>query len=264
MAFEIKTTGHSVAGLSHADVHSFASNRSVLRLVLTGEVHSTYYPSMGVHVVAGNIVIGWIPKAFFEEYESVLRNNFGLKRIGDECLAKVSEVYMQNTGKPGLSLRYMGDATQQPAGRVPPPNPISKKPVPQPEAESKMKLPTLQELINTNAAAIGTATQLETGRVANKQLVKIISKKLKPEHAALLNNPIGQALLANAVIVLAKSLQPDNATLKKISNAMLVTSLQELLAGFDIPGMIDELLNSPDVLKAALKEAEGTKGKGDE
>lgn len=262
MAFEIPTTGHSVAGLAHHQVHDFAANRCHLRLVRTGEVHDRCYPSDGIHVVAGNTVIGWVPKAFFEEHQHVFADNFGLKRPGDECLTQVIQVYNQHTGKPGLLLRFKGE--QQPAGRVPPPNPIPKKPVPQSEAESKMKLPTLQELINTNAAAIGTAAQLETGRVANKQLVKIISKKLKPEHAALLNNPIGQALLANAVIVLAKSLQPDNATLKKISNAMLVTSLQELLAGFDIPGMIDELLNSPDVLKAALKEAEGAKGKGDE
>lgn len=120
-----------------------------------------------------------------------------------------------------------------------------------------MKLPTLQEMLTTNTAAVTTAAQLETGRVASKQLAKIVGKKLKPEHAALLETPISQAVLANGVILLGKSLYPDNDLLKKVSNAMLVSSLQELLQSFDIPGIIGELLDDKSVLKAALKEKDG-------
>lgn len=249
MAFLIPTTGHSISGMGERSMPDFIG--TTLKLVRTASVHDKYYDSDGIHVVRGLSVIGWVPKAFFEEHEAVFRNNFGLRNVGDMCTAVVDDIYIQNTGKIGLSLIYRANNSL-------PAQPKQTQPASKADEEQpKMKLPTLQEMLTTNTAAVTTAAQLETGRVASKQLAKIVGKKLKPEHAALLETPIGQAVLANGVILLGKSLYPDNDLLKKVSNAMLVSSLQELLQSFDIPGIIGELLDDKSVLKAALKEKDG-------
>lgn len=246
MAFLIPTTGHAISGLGEQDIRKLVG--STMRLVRTSEVHAKYYADDGIHVVHGNTVIGWIPKAFWIGYQHVFKNNFGLQEPGHQCVAQVVDWYTQETGKVGLKMQYR-------ANNNPPAQP---KQTPKADEEQpKMKLPTLQEMLTTNTTAVTTAAQLETGRVASKQLAKIVGKKLKPEHAALLETPIGQAVLANGVILLGKSLYPDNDLLKKVSNAMLVSSLQELLQSFDIPGIISELLDDKSVLKAALKEKDG-------
>lgn len=250
MAFDILTTGHSVNGLLEGDVAKLADPVGRrLTLQYTKVVHDRFYAFPGIHIIdEHDLVIGWVPKAFFEEHINVFANNFGLKRFGDTCRARIQRTYRQSTGRIGLVLRY-GEAGL---------DEISQRLEAKTEAPTKMKLPTLQEMIATNTAAVGTAAQLETGRVANKQLAKIVGKKLKPEHAALLESPLGQIVLANGVILLGKSVYPDNPLLKKVSNAMLVTAIQDLLAGFDIPGVIEELLSSKDVLKAAMKEEAGS------
>lgn len=248
MAFLIPTTGHTISGVSDITLHRLMG--AAVTLIRTAEVHDRYVPCEGVHIAVDSTVIGWVPKQFWLNYKDRFENNFGLREIGDTCAAQVDDFYMQDTGKLGLRLKY--------CDRQPPPKNKSTPQTPKADEEqSKMKLPTLQEMLTTNTAAVTTAAQLETGRVASKQLAKIVGKKLKPEHAALLETPIGQAVLANGVILLGKSLYPDNDLLKKVSNAMLVSSLQELLQSFDIPGIIGELLDDKSVLKAALKEKDG-------
>lgn len=117
-----------------------------------------------------------------------------------------------------------------------------------------MKVPSLQDLVTANLNAATNAAKLELGAVANDRLAKIIAKRVPAPYKAVLGTPAGHLLLANAVMVAGKAIYPDNKNLGTVSNAMVVSSYQELIKQLDIPGILDELMGDKEIAKALAQE----------
>jgi len=109
---------------------------------------------------------------------------------------------------------------------------------------------SLQDVIQTNVAAATQAAKLSTGDIANKQLAKMMAKRLPTQYAYLLDTPAGRVAVANAAQFAAQTLQPENAQLQVLTNAMIVTAYTGLIAAFDISGMLDELMADKLVVTA--------------
>ena len=241
----IQMTGHSVCGFdTNNDARKMieALRGKFLHLRGARRVHETYYASHGYILLLGTQQIGWVPKANFQYVTEQLRERGFEANVELDIPVFIDGTYRQDTGKIGLIVSII------------PPIPTQKT-QPQPTGATPVsKLPTLQQIIDANMAGLSTAAQLETGHVANLQLVKIVGKRLPKQYEAMLKTPFGHLLLANAVNIAGQSLYPQNALLKKVSNAMVVDSYQQLIKLVDIPGIIDELLNNKEVLTAHAKD----------
>lgn len=244
----IHMTGHSVCGFDKnctaADMLSRLDGVT-LRLCGVRKVHEVYYPSYGYVLFQGLTQIGWVPKHLFHDTTKQLKQHGFEASVNTNIRVYAVDTYVQDTGKIGLVIDT--ELTYKE------PRPIS-KPTLENGATPVSKLPTLQQVIDANMAGLSTAAQLETGHVANLQLTKIVGKRLPKQYELVLKTPFGHLLMANAVSIAAQALYPQNALLKKVSNAMVVDSYQELLKMVDVPGIIDELLNNKEVLSAHAKD----------
>ena len=114
----------------------------------------------------------------------------------------------------------------------------------------------LSNAVDTNKKAATTAAVLETGRIANRALSKMVAPKLPMMVRGYLDTPVGRLLLANAVKMAFDQFKPDNATAQRLANGMIISAYQEAIQSFDIEGMLDDLLSDNKILKALAKTAE--------
>ena len=130
------------------------------------------------------------------------------------------------------------------------------------EKKEEIKMTKLANAINTNKTAATLAAQLEAGRLANKHVTKLISTKLPMIVRGYADTPLARLALANAV-----SFAVDNYGQKfgkhkeliaQISDAMVISAYTEIIAEFDLEGMIQQFLEGKDMKKisALLKTAE--------
>lgn len=173
--------------------------------------------------------IGWIVTSSTDEFETL---------AGVACELQINSCVMQSNGFPGLMIEIVESQNK--------PTPLKEK--------TEMKAPSLQDLVTANLNAATNAAKLELGAVANDRLAKIIGKRVPAPYKAVLGTPAGHLLLANAVMVAGKAIYPDNKNLGTVSNAMVVSSYQELIKQLDIPGILDELMGDKDIAKALAQE----------
>lgn len=251
----IEMTGHSVCGFDTTNNREellAKASCGTLRLKGVRRVHDEYYYSPGLVLLLNGQQIGWVSKPRFDQTCSQLKAEGFQVDVATDIPVYVVGTYTQNTGKVGLVVDT--DLTYKPPPPTVAPSGYKIPPTPENGATPVNKLPTLQQVIDANMAGLSTAAQLETGHVANLQLTKIVGKRLPKQYELVLKTPFGHLLMANAVSIAAQALYPQNALLKKVSNAMVVDSYQELLKMVDVPGIIDELLNNKEVLSAHAKD----------
>lgn len=190
----------------------------------------------GYRVYLGETQVGWIATDQTDFVKAALAESTGWNRTN----LKVVDTTIQPNGYPCLMVEI-----------VEPEN----KPSTPPQQETKeMKVPSLQDLVTANLNAATNAAKLELGAVANDRLAKIIGKRVPAPYKAVLGTPAGHLLLANAVMVAGKAIYPDNKNLGTVSNAMVVSSYQELIKQLDIPGILDELMGDKEIAKALAQE----------
>lgn len=115
----------------------------------------------------------------------------------------------------------------------------------------------ISRLIATNKKAAGDAAVLEAGRIANNTLVKIIVGKLpfltRFTSAKYFQGPVGKLVVANGALVLAQQLRPNDPRVRSLTEAMAVQAYQETYQMVDVEGVIDQLLNLPEIQRAMRK-----------
>lgn len=104
-------------------------------------------------------------------------------------------------------------------------------------------------IVAKNKALAAHAAVLEAGRVANGRLLAIVKPKLPMMMRGYCDHPAAKLAIANAVSVAVQQYKPDSTVAQKLSDAMIASAYQEFIASFDIPGMLDEMMNSKDVKK---------------
>ncbi len=107
--------------------------------------------------------------------------------------------------------------------------------------------------INTKAAS--EAAYLETGRIANKTVARIVIGRLPWLARFYAKTPLGSLAIANSAIILAQQLRPGDERISKLAAAMATSAYQELIQTLDVEGMVDQLLAEP-AIKRALDKAD--------
>lgn len=140
--------------------------------------------------------------------------------------------------------------------RPPPASEISKAST-QTQTTTKGTTMTISTLItkavDNNKAAAASAAYLEAGRIANNKLTGLASKHLPLMMRGYADTALGRLLIANAAMVAAAQLRPQDQTLAKLAGAMTTSAYQEVIRSIDIEGMIDSLMNSPEIQAAINK-----------
>jgi len=67
---------------------------------------------------------------------------------------------------------------------------------------------------------------------------------------AYADTAVGRLLLANIAVMAAEHFRPEDNRLKKLTEAMAVSSYQEVLQQFDIEQMIEDLISNKTIAKA--------------
>lgn len=111
----------------------------------------------------------------------------------------------------------------------------------------------LSGAVETNKKAATTAAVLETGRIANNAVVKLIAPKLPLMARGFADTPIGKLALANVVKMALDQFKPDNATAQRLANGMIISAYTEVIQSFNIEDMLDELLSNSKILKSLDK-----------
>lgn len=241
MAQKFRVTGLGmVSNGSREDCKKFAKTLvgKTLRAVFRHKVRDsgkTSSPS-GYRVYFGKTQVGWIATDQTDFVRTALQDSADQ----NSTQLKVVDTTIQPNGYPCLMVEIT--------------EPENKPLTPPQQEKTKMKVPSLQDLVTANLNAATNAAKLELGAVANDRLAKIIAKRVPAPYKAVLGTPAGHLLLANAVMVAGKAIYPDNKNLGTVSNAMVVSSYQELIKQLDIPGILDELMGDKDIAKALAQE----------
>lgn len=240
MAHKFRVTGFGmVSNGSREDCKTFA--KTLVGKTLWAVFHHTVRDALGdspsgYRVYFNDTQVGWIATDQTDFVKAALAKSNSWNRTK----LKVVDTLLQPNGYPGLMVEII--------------EPENKLSTPPQQEKTKMKVPSLQDLVTANLNAATNAAKLELGAVANDRLAKIIGKRVPAPYKAVLGTPAGHLLLANAVMVAGKAIYPDNKNLGTVSNAMVVSSYQELIKQLDIPGILDELMGDKDIAKALAQE----------
>jgi len=116
-------------------------------------------------------------------------------------------------------------------------------------------------LIDTNKKAAGDAAVLEAGRIANNVVTRLLFDRLSifarfftRAHA---DSPLTKLVVANGALALAQQFRPNDPRVRSLTSAMATQAYQEVYQKIDIEGMIEELLDRPEI-KRALSQLDRT------
>jgi len=179
--------------------------------------------------------IGWIPKSKNLDISDYLRSRPGAQAC--------SAVVLNHDTRGDLSRRLY----------ISVPNPDYRQLSAQPSVTQEPKMSKINTLIETNKTSATSAAYMEAGYIANKQVGKVLGKKLPMMVRGYADTPIGHLVVANLALLAVDHFRPDQRQLRRLAQAMQVQAYQELLKEIDIDGMIDDLLEHGGIKRALNK-----------
>lgn len=108
----------------------------------------------------------------------------------------------------------------------------------------------MDKIIETNKNVATSAAYMEAGRIANNQIAKALGKKLPMMLRGYADTCYGKLVISNIANIAIEKFRPEDVKLQSLSKAMMVQAYQEVLREFDIEGLIEELLESPQIKRA--------------
>ena len=108
----------------------------------------------------------------------------------------------------------------------------------------------MNKIIEINKNVATSAGYMEAGRIANNQIAKALSKKLPMMLRGYADTCYGKLVISNIANIAIEKFRPDDKNLQTLSKAMMVQAYQDVLREFDIEGMIEELLETPQIKRA--------------
>lgn len=107
--------------------------------------------------------------------------------------------------------------------------------------ETKL-MSNLKEQGTKNKEAAILAARITAGKAINKKVIKMVKPKLPMMARGYADSPFASVVLANIVGMAIKQYAPDNKRAEQIADLMLEASAFQAIEGFDVEGMIDDLL----------------------
>lgn len=106
---------------------------------------------------------------------------------------------------------------------------------------------TAGTLVGQNKDALILASKIQVGKSLNTKVTKMIAPKLPMMVRGYADSPIATAAMANIVSFAVKQYMPDNAKANAVADLMVQSSAFQVMEGFDIEGMLNELLDGVDI-----------------
>lgn len=110
----------------------------------------------------------------------------------------------------------------------------------------------LDTILSYNKDAVKTATTLTATKAVTEIVTDKLASVLPAEASAVLNTPFGALLVANLAAVGVEmatgslSHKTEKAA-RQVTEAMAVNAMQDILAQFDLPGLITSVMSIPEV-----------------
>lgn len=108
----------------------------------------------------------------------------------------------------------------------------------------------LANTVSVNKDAFTQASYLTAGKIVNNKLGDLAGKALPMFLRGYAKEPLGAVVIANLLTVAVKQLRPNDERLGRLANAAMTAAYSDFIASFDIEGMIDSLLKSPEIERA--------------
>lgn len=105
-----------------------------------------------------------------------------------------------------------------------------------------------------NKSAVVTVAKLEAGRIAIKQVSKVITPKLPMMVRGYADSEIGRLVLANLFNFAVTQFAPTNQNAQIVADAMLEGAMLEMLQKFNFEEMINDVVNKVDISKLTGSE----------
>lgn len=237
-----------VSGLSFHDYGKYI-NKLVVGTALILRPVENQYDAKAVGVFYCDKLIGWIPKAKNEEVSRLVRR-------GVELTATITNHDLQAGFETRLYIQVYVDrsvADDDDDGLLPASTTSNTATQTATKTNITRKdtiMNKIEQVVDTNKKAITSAAFLEAGYIANKQMSKVLSKKLPMMVRGYADTPAGRLVVANLAVMLVQHFRPDNKQLVRLTSAMQTQAYGELIRELDIDGMIDELLESGSIKRA--------------
>lgn len=128
---------------------------------------------------------------------------------------------------------------------------------PKPTEQNTMsKSDTISNVVDTNKAALITATKLEVGNLALDLVTDQLLKTLpEPLRVMIANNPASKILVANLVNILVTNTNVQDKRLLTVNESMMTVGYMEFFKTFDIQNILNNVVNQIPANKLdSLKE----------
>ncbi len=128
---------------------------------------------------------------------------------------------------------------------------------PKPTEQNTMsKSDTISNVVDTNKAALITATKLEVGNLALDLVTDQLLKTLpEPLRVMIANNPASKILVANLVNILVTNTNVQDQRLLTVNESMMTVGYMEFFKTFDIQNILNNVVNQiPSNKLDTLKE----------
>lgn len=124
------------------------------------------------------------------------------------------------------------------------------------EQKTMSKSDTISNVVDTNKAALITATKLEVGNLALDLVTDQLLKTLpEPLRVMISNNPASKILVANLVNILVTNTNVQDKRLLTVNESMMTVGYMEFFKTFDIQNILNNVVNQiPSNKLDSLKE----------
>ena len=116
---------------------------------------------------------------------------------------------------------------------------------PKPTEQTTMpKSDTISNVVDTNKAALITATKLEVGNLALDLVTdQLLKTSPEPLRAMIANNPASKILVANLVNLLVSNTNVQDQRLLMVNESMMTAGYMEFFKTFDIQNILNNVVN---------------------
>lgn len=112
--------------------------------------------------------------------------------------------------------------------------------------ESKMK-DVLGKMMEVNKESAIRSAKVEMGKAANQLVLDKLTPRLPMMVRGYADSPLAELIVGNVVAGLLIQFAPGNDKAQILSDAMIAAGVQVALESFDIPALVNELLENIDV-----------------
>lgn len=107
-----------------------------------------------------------------------------------------------------------------------------------------MKNDLFGKMIEENKKNLANSAKIELGKSANRTVISKIKPKLPMMARGYADTIVGEIVVGNIVAALLMQFAGDNKKAQILSEAMIAAGAQVALESFDIPGLVQELLDN--------------------